>query len=97
MKKMTKFETEWKLVPLISGSYTGRFKLREKGDPYYEQILLYEGEYPFAVIHMDTFYHSIQDNHIHDLLNQGKQLKVKVTFEVINEDNPTDPTRTTQE
>jgi len=83
-------EKEFTLKPLISGySNLGR----NKGNPYREQVLMYEEDYPFAMIHIDLFWPGRKEGTpeekyvIHDALSKGESVKVKVTFETIDEDN----------
>jgi hypothetical protein len=78
-----KFETELTLQPLES-TY--------KGAPYYEQVLILEGTYAVALVHQDLFWPGGRKNlpsdqfDIHDALSEGTTLlKVKVTFETIDE------------
>ena len=100
---MKMFETEWRIQPLISGKTTTDFINRPKGTFYYEQVLLYEnlssesGEWPFAIIHMDTFWNRHKDGEIYDSIKNGNDIKVKVTFELIDENYPTDTPTTASE
>jgi len=89
-------ETEWILVPLISGYTTVEFTGKPIGTPYYEQILIYENDYPFAVVHVDTFWKAVGDEYIYKSLLEGNQLTLKVTFDLIDEDYPRNPSSPTE-
>ena len=84
-----KIEKEFTLKSLVSGYST----IARPGKPYYEQVLMYEGDYPFAMVHVDMFWPGRKEGTpqekyaIHDALSKGKRVKVKVTFELIDEDN----------
>lgn len=68
----------FKAVPLVSGHKKNVDKI---GDPYFEQIVLYDGEYPFAMVHIDAF-HTKGGNQIYDKSNSGKTVMVKFTLEI---------------
>jgi len=103
MRKKKMFETEWRLRPLISGKTTQDYQSRPKGTPYYEQVLLYDhlnsesGDWPFAIVHMDTFWTRHGDDQIYDSIKQGNDITVKVTFELVDENYPTDTPSTAEE
>ena len=87
------FEKEFTLKPLVSGHSMISFPGKEKGKPYYEQILMYDGDWPFAVVHVDTFWPGARGKGlpvslyaIHDALNEGRTVKVRVRFDIIEED-----------
>jgi hypothetical protein len=88
---MKMFEKEFILQPLISGRRMVNFPDKGLGDPYYEQVLMYDGEWPFAIVHIDTFWpgqrsrNPIELYAIHDALNEGRTVKVNVKFTIIDE------------
>lgn len=57
------------------------------GEPYYEQILLMDGDYPAALFHIDTL-HTPNRNakEIYDRLNVGKEVKVEMELKIIEEE-----------
>jgi hypothetical protein len=76
-ERMGKIEKEVMLVPICIG-YT-----KEKS-PYYEQILVYDGDYPIFMIHIDTLYERNKyDSGIYHELSCGNKVNCKLSFEVI--------------
>lgn len=88
--KMEKFVTTWSLRPLISGKNTLSYASKSEGTPYYEQILIYDGDFPFAVVHMDTFWTRHGNDEIYQEIRKGNNVKVEVTFKIIETDYPDD-------
>jgi hypothetical protein len=79
------FEAEWKLKPLISGYSKIEFPDKKIGTPYYEQILLCDGDYPIALFHVDTFWTRHGKDEIYTALNQGNDVTIKVRLDVVME------------
>jgi hypothetical protein len=85
-------EKEITLRPILSGHSQIEFANKPKGTPYYEQILWMEDDYPFAMVHVDTFWPgqrklTLEDKYIiYEALNDGQDVKVKVTFEMIEDE-----------
>jgi hypothetical protein len=79
------FETEWVLLPIVSGEN------KNTNISYVEQVLIFDDGWPFAVTHMDTFYPS---DDLYEMLRQGSQIKVKVSFEILDENFAQNPTET---
>ena len=81
-------EKEFTLKPLISG-YSKH--IVPAGKPYYEQIVMHDGDYPFAMVHQDLFWPGQRGRNpkelyaIHDALNEGRTIKVRVRFDIIEE------------
>ena len=100
--KMT-IEKEFTLKPLVSGHSMTSFPGKENGRLYYEQILMYDEEWPLALVHIDTFWPGRREGNptklyaIHDALNEGRTVKVRVRFDIIDEDNPRDTSPTASE
>ena len=82
-------EKEFILKPLVSGYST--FSI-DKDKPYYEQVLIYEQDYPVAMVHGDLFWPGQRKSNpemlfdIHDALYAGRTIKVRVKFTLIDED-----------
>jgi hypothetical protein len=80
-------EKEFTIKPLISG-YS-----QHSGKPYREQVILYDDEYPFAMVHIDLFWPGSRDKNpeekydIHDALSDGEEIKVKVIFEIVEDED----------
>ena len=71
---------EWVLHPLKHTYVSHRGDRVEST----EQILLKEDSYPFALLHIDSFWQGRdKDNEIYNLLNEGKEVVVEVDFKVI--------------
>ena len=71
---------EWLLEPL-EHEWTNSKGDRVKSS---EQILLREDSYPFALLHIDSFWQGKDgDNEIYNLLNAGDYVVVEVDFKVI--------------
>lgn len=71
---------KWELQPL-EHEWTN-----SKGDRVksFEQILIKEDSYPFALLHIDSFWQGKDgDNKIYNLLNEGNEIVVEVNFKVI--------------
>ena len=85
------FEKEFTLKPLISGHSMISFPHKGKGAPYREQVLMYDNEWPFAVVHIDTFWPGKRERNpielyaIHDALEKGDTVKVRVRFDIIED------------
>jgi hypothetical protein len=83
-------EKEFTLKPLVSGYSQA---IAPVGKPYYEQVVIYEGDYPVAMVHGDLFWPGQRTDKpeelfaIHDAVYAGHNVKVKVTFTIIDEDN----------
>ena len=75
-------EKEFTLKPLVSGYSKG---IKPEGRPYYEQILMYDISWPFALVHIDNFYQSHGGVPIFDALSAGRTVKVRVRFDIIEE------------
>lgn len=72
----------FKLVPLQSGTW--KHVQDRIGQPYFEQVVFYDGEYPSAMMHIDFFHVPTKDNgknDLYDRLNKGESVTVEVTFE----------------
>ena len=73
---MAKLTRKFKF-PLLSGIS----KYGEK-KPYYEQVVIYDGAYPFAMMNVDTLFNSDdRDNPIYLDLLQGNALNITMTLE----------------
>jgi hypothetical protein len=68
------------LKPLRSGAST----LGDRQRVYYEQILVCEGEYPVAMVHIDLFFvkDHHEDNTIYRRLDKGEAVECFVTFKI---------------
>ncbi len=86
-------EKEFTLKPLVSGYRKIAYPNKPIGEPYYEQILMQEGDYPFAIVHIDTFWPGQRERNpielyaIHDALNEGYTVKVRVRFDIIEDED----------
>ena len=82
------FETEWTLKPLISGYSKIEFPNKKIGTPYMEQVLISDGDWPFAVVNIDTWCpKDTHDDDVYDAIKQGRKVKVTVKFTIIDENN----------
>ena len=64
---MAKLTRKFKLVPLLT---------------YYEQVVIYDGAYPCAMMNVDTLFNSDdRDNPIYLDLLQGNALNITMTLE----------------
>ena len=89
MRIQKMIEKEFTLKPLVSG-YSKVVEPVKK--PYYEQVVIYEGDYPVAMVHGDLFWpgqrKTTPENQydIHDAVYAGHTIKVRVKFTIIDEE-----------
>jgi hypothetical protein len=74
-------EKELLAKPLVSG----HSKYSNSVKTYYEKVILYDDEYPFAMVHIDLFYQRDGDSSIYDTLNAGQQIKIIASFKTAGE------------
>lgn len=65
------------LIPLKTG-----ISIFDK-KPYYEKVIAYDKDYPFAMFHIDVLYDADHknNNEIYDELNMGRSVTCKITFD----------------
>ena len=73
---------------------TGTFKTKEGTKDYFEQILLMDNGYPFAMVHIDLFWPGRLQGQskdkryeIYDRLNEGERVKMQVTMEIMEDEH----------